>query len=676
MAQKGIKSTIELVDKMTPTLRRVTDGVSSLISRLSGVERSQRNAFRADTARGMAGAIDRADNSANKLAGTLARVGGMIGTYFGVQKIIGLSDTLASTKARLDMMNDGLQSTADLQNLIYQSAQRSRGAYQDTADMVAKLGIMAGDAFSGTREVVAFAEQVNKQFTIAGASADEMKNATLQLTQALASGVLRGDELNSIFEQAPTIIMTIADYLGVATGEIREMAADGLISAEIVKNALLSAADETNAKFEQMPMTFEQIWTQIKNSALMAFQPILEKINEVFNSEQFTQFTDMLIGAIVMIAEAALWAFQLILDVASLIQDNWGTIAPIFYGVAGAVIAYQVATLAAQAAQWLFNTALFGCPVVWLLVALVAIIAAIFALVDAYNQATGESVSALGIIFGAIAVAGAAIYNVFVGLWNLVAEVAAAIWNAVAAVANFIGNVFSDPIGAVMRMFADLADAVLSLLGGIAGALDAVFGSNLKGAVDGWRTSLSAAVTEKYGAGTEVMPKFDSSLVSLERIDYGDAWDFGYKGGAGLQSGAFDPASLLSGFAADVGAFSPHAMDGFGDFSDIYDGAGGTDPSKLLGEGKAGKKKNKALGNIDKNTDKIKKSVDRTKEEMKHMTDLAEQRAINRFTLLGLKLEVNNDNSFASNMDIDGAIRRFVDGITDSVQSAAEGVHY
>ena len=198
-------------------------------------------------------------SGANSMEGLKNKVMSLAAAYVsiqGIKQVIDLSDTLTQTTARLDMMNDGLQTTEELQQMIFQAAQRSRGEYQSTADAVSKMGIMAGDAFNSNQELVAFAEQLNKQFTIAGTSQEGISAAMLQLTQAMGSGVLRGEELNSVFEQAPTIIQTIADYLDVPIGQIRDMAADGQLTAEIVKNALLSAADETNAKFEEMPMTF------------------------------------------------------------------------------------------------------------------------------------------------------------------------------------------------------------------------------------------------------------------------------------------------------------------------------------------------------------------------------------------------------------------------------------
>lgn len=284
--------------------------------------------------------IEEGTNEANSLMQTIK---GAVAAYATIQTLsaaLNLSDQLTSTTARMNLMNDGLQTTQDLQNMIYLSAERARGSYQATADAVSKLGLMAGDAFGSSQEIIAFMEQVNKQFTIAGTEAAGVDAAMLQLTQAMASGVLRGEELNSIFEQAPTIIQTIADYLDVPIGSIREMAAEGQITADIVKSAMFAAADETNAKFESMPKTFSQIWTSFQNTALMAFQPVLQRMNEIANSEAFQTFVNNAIEGLSMVAGIALEIFDLLVGVAGVVADNWSWLSPIIYGVAAALAVY------------------------------------------------------------------------------------------------------------------------------------------------------------------------------------------------------------------------------------------------------------------------------------------------------------------------------------------------
>ena len=279
--------------------------------------------------------IEEGTNEANSLTQTIK---GAVAAYATIQTLsaaLNLSDQLTSTTARLNMMNDGLQSTQDLQNMIYLSAERARGSYQATADAVSKLGLMAGDAFGSSEEIIAFMEQVNKQFTIAGTEAAGIDAAMLQLTQAMGSGVLRGEEYNSILEQAPNIIQAIADYLEVPKGQLKDMAAEGQITADIVKAAMFAAADDTNAKFEQMPKTFSQIWTSFQNTALMAFQPVLQRMNEIANSEAFQGFVNNAIEALSMVAGIALEIFDLLVGVAEIVGENWSWLSPIIYGEIG-----------------------------------------------------------------------------------------------------------------------------------------------------------------------------------------------------------------------------------------------------------------------------------------------------------------------------------------------------
>ena len=618
---------------------------------------------------------------------------GAVAAYATIQTLsaaLNLSDQLTSTTARMNLMNDGLQTTQDLQNMIYLSAERARGSYQATADAVSKLGLMTGDAFGSSQEIIAFMEQVNKQFTIAGTEAASVDAAMLQLTQAMASGVLRGEELNSIFEQAPTIIQTIADYLDVPIGSIREMAAEGQITADIVKSAMFAAADETNAKFEQMPKTFSQIWTSFQNTALMAFQPVLQRMNEIANSEAFQGFVNNAIEALSMVAGIALEIFDLLVGVAEIVGENWSWLSPIIYGVAtalmvyyGAMLLYNAvtgistaitaakafmekvhaaslameagATFAATAAQYGFNAALYACPIVWIIILIIALIALFYAAVAAVNKFAGTSVSATGIICGAFMVALAFIGNIFVALWNLVVDVFVLIYNLVATVANFIGNVFTDPIGAVCRLFFDLADTVLGILQALASAIDAIFGSNLAGSVQGWRDSLGGWVDETFGKGDEVMAKMNADDMKLGRFEYGAAWDAGYSFGEGIDESIanFDPSSL---FNTNV----PGADD-YANLGNYGSGIGG------IGSG---------VDDIAGNTGKIADSMDITEEDLKYLRDIAEQEAINRFTTAEINIDQSGmQNIIKNGMDLDGVLSGLEDATGEALDIMAEGIH-
>lgn len=630
--------------------------------------------------------IEEGTNEANELMQTIK---GAVAAYATIQTLsaaLNLSDQLTSTTARLNLMNDGLQTTQDLQNMIYLSAERARGSYQATADAVSKLGLMAGDAFSSSEEIIAFMEQVNKQFTIAGTEAAGIDAAMLQLTQAMGSGVLRGEEYNSILEQAPNIIQAIADYMEVPKGQLKDMAAEGQITAEIVKAAMFAAADDTNAKFESMPKTFSQIWTSFQNTALMAFQPVLQRMNEIANSEAFQGFVNNAIEALSMVAGIALEIFDLLVGVAEIVGENWSWLSPIIYGVAGALAVYYGwllltkgaemamaavhgivavakgimaaatmlvtgATWAETTAQYGLNAAMYACPIVWIIILIIALIALFYAAVAAVNKFAGTSVSATGIICGAFMVALAFIGNIFVALWNLVVDVFVLIYNLVATVANFIGNVFTDPIGAVCRLFFDLADTVLGILQALASAIDAIFGSNLAGSVQGWRDSLGGWVDETFGKGDEVMAKMNADDMKLGRFEYGAAWDAGYSFGEGIDESIanFDPSSL---FDTNV--------PGAGDYADLSN----------YGAGLAGD-----VGDIAGNTGAIKDSMDITEEDLKYLRDIAEQEAINRFTTAEITIEQTNHNTVSGKMDLDGIVSGLTDAANEAVDRIAEGVH-
>lgn len=643
------------------------------------------------------GRFNRAIDEGTQGAGDLMNmIKGAVAAYASVQtigKVMDLSNQLTSTTARLNLMNDGLQTTQDLQNMIYLSAERSRGAYQATADAVSKLGLMAGDAFSSSEEIIAFTEQLNKQFTIAGTEASGIEAAMLQLTQAMGSGVLRGEEYNSILEQAPNIIQAIADYMEVPKGQLKDMAAEGQITAEIVKNAMFAAADETNAKFESMPKTFSQIWTSFQNTALMAFHPVLQRLNDVANSEAFQTFVNGAIEALSVVAGIVVEIFNLITSVGTVLADNWSWLSPIIYGVIGALAVYYGwlglvkmaellgaaatgaltlakmlavpiyaamtgATMAETAAQWGLNSAMYACPIVWIIILIIALIALFYAAVAAVNKFAGTSVSATGIIAGAFMVVAAFIGNLFVALINFLIDIFVVLWNFIAAFANFFGNVFNDPVGAIARLFFDLVDTVLSLLQALASAIDTIFGSNLAGAVQGWRDSLGGWVDSTFGQGEEIMAKLNAEDLHLGRFEYGEAWDAGYSFGEGIDQSIanFDPSSL---FDTNVPSASDYAdLSGYG--ADLG-GLGG------IGSG---------VDDIAGNTGAIADSMDITEEDLKYLRDIAEQEAVNRFTTAEISVDMSGmQNNISNGMDLDGVISGLTEGVNEAIDSMAEGVH-
>ncbi len=710
-----IRTALQVYDGMTRPLQSIHRATSILINSFESMQRASSNAVdtsaiqeareelaRAETAfnrieqeiqqadraqdqfnRRIRDGTTAADGLWGKLKGIAATVGGLAAT----KKILGLSDTLASTKARLNLIVDDGGSVGELEKKIMASAQRSRSLYFDTASAVASMGSNAKAAFNGTDEIIAFMEQINKQFVIGGASAQGQSAAMLQLTQAMAAGALRGEELNSILENAPGIARAIESYMGIAEGSIKSYAEQGLITAEVVKNAMFAAADDIEAKFSNMPKTWGQVWTSMQNRAISVLQPLLAQINNLANSERVQGFVDGLMTAFGMMASVLSGILGLVTTVGAAFYDNWSWISPIILGVTAALGVYYgrllavnaleaisngikiamciasyakaaatgaevSATTAATAAQYGLNTALYACPIVWIIILVIALVALFYAAVAAVNKFAGTSVSATGLICGAFMAALAFIGNIFVALWNLVVDVFVMIYNLVATVANFIGNVFNDPVGAVARLFFDLADTVLSVLQALASAIDTIFGSNLAGSVQGWRDSLGGWVDSTFGKGEEVMEKLNAEDLHLSRFEYGAAFDMGYEFGQGVEDtvgGLFDFSAMDSLGAADgLDVFNlGNTLDG------IYGNTGDT----------AG------------NTAAMSDALDIAEEDLAYMRDIAEREAINRFTTAEIKVEQHNENHISSDTDLDGIMDAWANDFAEKLDVSEEGVH-
>ena len=641
--------------------------------------------------------INEGVHSANNLMDSIK---GMVAAYAGIQtigEIIGLSDTMTQTTARLDLIVDDGGSVEDLQNKIFLSAERARGSYLATADAVSKLGMQASQAFSSNDELIAFTELLNKQFVNAGTEAAGIDSVMLQLTQSMAAGVMQGEELNAIMDNASIIVQDIQRYLqevqGIDASNIKELASEGVVTAEVIKNAMFYAADETNAKFETMPKTFGQVWQSFQNTALMAFQTVLNRMNDFANSEAFNAFIMSAQEAMLVLAGIVTSIFDMIGAIGTFAYENWSIISPIIWGIIGALAIYAAylaitkaaelasaagkiilcvasyahaaatgaeasATAAATAAQYGFNAALLACPITWIIILIIALIALFYAAVAAVNKFAGTSVSATGIICGVFMVAAAFIGNLFVALINFVIDIFVVLWNFIAAFANFFGNVFNDPVGAIARLFFDLVDTVLSLLQSLASAIDTIFGSNLAGAVQGWRDSLGGWVDSTFGQGEEIMAKLNAEDLHLDRFEYSSAWDAGYSFGEGIDESIanFDPSSL---FDTNV--------PGAGDYADLS--GYGSDLGGLSGIGSG-------VDDIAGNTGAIADSMDITEEDLKYLRDIAEQEAVNRFTTAEISVDMSGmQNNISNGMDLDGVISGLTEGVNEAIDSMAEGVH-
>lgn len=576
------------------------------------------------------------NDALDDMVGKAKNLAATIGASVGLKKLIELSDQMTSTTARLNFIVDDGGSVKALEAKIMASAQRSRAAYLDTASAIASMGANAGAAFTSNDELIAFMEQVNKQFVIGGASAQGQAAAMLQLTQAMAAGALRGEELNSILENAPGIARAIEQYMGIAEGSIKSYAEKGAVSATIVKNALLSIADETNAKFNGMAMTWGQVWTQMGNIALKVTRPLLTAINWLANNLS-------VIGPILLGLGAAFLVFQ--------VAAHWTQIAAVATAAYHAVvnllsIGFGVLTgntAAASAAVFTFNSALLASPITWIIMLIAVVIGLLYGVVAIINKVTGSSISATGLICGAIAVAGAFIGNTVIGLLNALIQYIWAIF-----VAPFLGIV-EWILNVCNGGFNSFGDAVANLIGQIIGwflnlgkvvttIIDAIFGTNWTAGLESLQSSVTA-----WGKNENAIT-LDKNAPTIDyRFEYGDAWAAGNDFGKGIDAklgGMFNMGGLgdSSGFdLGDIAAYTGETAD---------------------------------------NTGKTADALAVTEEQLEYLRDIAERDAINRFTTAEVKIDMTGmTNRIDGSADLDGVISQLTEGFTEALVTAAEGVH-
>lgn len=576
------------------------------------------------------------NDALDDMVGKAKNLAATIGASVGLKKLIELSDQMTSTTARLNFIVDDGGSVKALEAKIMASAQRSRAAYLDTASAIASMGANAGAAFTSNDELIAFMEQVNKQFVIGGASAQGQAAAMLQLTQAMAAGALRGEELNSILENAPGIARAIEQYMGIAEGSIKSYAEKGAVSATVVKNALLSIADETNAKFNGMAMTWGQVWTQMGNIALKVTRPLLTAINWLANNLS-------VIGPILLGLGAAFLVFQ--------VAAHWTQIAAVATAAYHAVvnllsIGFGVLTgntAAASAAVFTFNSALLASPITWIIMLIAVVIGLLYGVVAIINKVTGSSISATGLICGAIAVAGAFIGNTVIGLLNALIQYIWAIF-----VAPFLGIV-EWILNVCNGGFNSFGDAVANLIGQIIGwflnlgkvvttIIDAIFGTNWTAGLESLQSSVTA-----WGKNENAIT-LDKNAPTIDyRFEYGDAWAAGNDFGKGIDAkigGMFNTGGLgdSSGFdLGDIAAYTGETADNTGETAD---------------------------------------ALAVTEEQLEYLRDIAERDAINRFTTAEVKIDMTGmTNRIDGSADLDGVISQLTEGFTEALVTAAEGVH-
>ena len=584
--------------------------------------------------------------------------------YLGIQTVkagINLSDTMTQNTARLNLMNDGNQSTEELQKMIYQSAQSSRGNFLDVSQVVSKLGILAPNAFKSNQEAILFSELMAKSFKIGGASQQEQSAGMYQLTQALASGRLQGDEFRSIMENAPILAQAISKSLGVSIGTLREMSSEGKITSDVIKNAMFSASQEINSQFESIPMTFTDVITRVKNAAIQGFQPIAKQINGIVNSDRVKQFVNMSVVLIGKLTSVLSSSIDLIAGIGAAIYDNWSLIAPVLgtvvagitaYNVAlgviavktaivkGATLAYNLALIAqsvlhraanqalieSTAAQWKLNAAVLSFPGTWIVAGIMLAVGALYLGVAAFNKFTGATISATGIITGAIYGIGAHIYNMIATSVNMFISFA-----------EFLANILHHPIIGMKRLFYNFCISIVNMVKSTMSVIDKIIDTGISDKLSEMESNLQVKLEGTTAEGyKDFKTATGGKLDYMQLKDTGEAVTKGYKTGENLSNSL----SLTSNLGLNSGM-----MD----------------------------QTNSYLSQISGNTAKTNTSLDLTREELKYMRDLAEQEVINRYTTASMKVEVSNNNNISNSLDIDEVAGMLTNKLVESAATVAEG---
>lgn len=584
-----------------------------------------------------------------------------------VKNILGMSDELTQTMAKLNRIVGSEKDMLALQDQIYVSAQRSRTSYTDMADTVAGLASGTGDTFSDSHQTLAFAENLNKSFLLAGASQQEVAAATEQLTGALSSGKLSGEALQAV----PGMLQNIADYTGEDISAIQGMADAGKITADIVKNAMLAATEDINEQFQTLPMTWEQVGTNVSNMAQKAFQPMLESIRNITKMEEFEVVMGGIAAGFQVVAAIVTPVIDGLINGAAFLIENWDMVSPIIYGVAAAMGAYVVAatlynavetisntikavsavasaikggqtlaeaaaTTTATGAQIGLNAALLACPLTWIIIAIIAVIAIIYMVVAAINHFKDASISGTGVVAGIFATLGAQILNVFI----------IPVINAFVNFANLFANFFKSPVASVQIMFLEMAQNVIGYVMNIATAIEKLL-NNIPGIEVDITSGLDHLYDTVHAASEEIKDKsgWEAVFQKVNYIDYETAWDTGYSAGEGLENKlkSFQENFSLGEIGLEEDPFTGMPQD-----------------TSITAE----------------NTGRMADSMEISEEDMQYLRDIAEREVIDRTVFSAITVEMGGVTNAVHNMnDLDAIPQYLADTIQEQMSISAEGVY-
>lgn len=598
--------------------------------------------------------------AASGLESMIRRYGAAILSFAGVKKVLNLSDTLTQSTARINMMTKGLEDVGAVQDKIFAAAQRARGNYQEMLGMVGSFGVRAEAAFSSTSETIKFAENLNKLYVMAGTAQGEAAGATLQLTQALGSGVLRGQELNSVFKAAPNLIQIVADYMGVGIDKIRETAMEGKLSASVVKNAVLSASEDIDKQFSQMPTTFAQVANSIGNQALMAFQPVLAQISDITKSDRFQSMVTGIVNGLASVASVATQVFDALATGAAFVVDNWDAISPIIYGVATAFGTYAVALGIQTAATWVANGAaqaffktLLTNPLTWIALLVGMVITAVAAWIDK---------------IGGLKVAWLTVVDAIKFAWDGLILAAQKVWmNVQTAFENLVLAVETARMGVLnaldsmkasgLTIIQNFVNGAIDLINDLISAVNTIAGTSFEmvGHVT-WGTDAALEAAANKAARQEYLDNISNNFASRQaqrQAEFDAAFNEMIAAHQERQAEIFGVrVSQSPGFAAARGALNIK------------------DNSNLLEAG------NYNTAAIADSTRDITDSLEMTREDLKAMKDIAERDYINRFTTAENKVEVGNISIVANEaQDLDGMVDYLTQQLSEQMAMSASGYH-
>ena len=646
----------KLLDGYSSTIKRIVEGTDRASKSILGA--SKRTDDFNDALKRTEAATARASNGLSQFIKTA--VG-----FAAVKKGTDLEDTYTNTNARLGMITNSLAEQRSLQNDIFAAANRARGSYTEMASAASKMRMLAGDSFGSNQEAVAFTELLTKSLKVSGAGTAEQNSAFLQISQAMAAGRLQGDEFRSVMENAPMVADAIAQYMGKSKGELKELSSQGLITADIVKNAMLQAAGDIEDRFSSMPMTFADIWQRIKNDGAQAFGGVFDKANAVLNSAGVQAALNNLIGLIYWAGEATegfidfctaawpmvspfIWAAVAALGAyasAQIISNGLSLISAARFGAqAVGVGIYALSLWATTGATWAettamlgLNSALYACPIVWIVGLVLILVAAFYAGVAAVNHFTGATLSGTGIIGGVIGGFAAEVINYFIGIYNIIA-----------AVANFFANVWNHPVSATKILFYDLAVTVIGYMSEMARSVEAIINR-----IPGVNVQISAGLdsfkAKIEGAAASAKSASDWNEI-VKKKDFVNGADFvnkGYGIGKGLADRVSNP---FSGFIPNL------------------NGAGGTDYSQFFTAGNPAVVKGTGKGGAVK--------VEADSEDIEWMRKLAERDYVARIAqnTLAPNIRVEFSGPITKETDTDSVMTHVVNELKDIIATAPEGV--